>query len=278
MKISNSNIKTPPTKSYEEIISPYDNIQLKLQNIKEIFNLPSLYSRYWLSFTSYSNPRLNSYSNNSNSNSQNSHSNNSNNSNLQSDNLNNFNNFNKSKNFRIMQFNLLAEGLSSLPSNIPPFNQTNGFEPELSDCGGFDIDENANIIFNFHECRKWRLIEEILRYSPDVLSVEECDRFDDFFFPILQHFGYDVRLRFDYFLFFLDLFLFISCNILIFSYFHILINREYFDQKKDHQVVILVIIVMVLHFFGKLICLKGFHSNFQRVHPLILLVHLFLYY
>jgi hypothetical protein len=95
-----------------------------------------------------------------------------------------------SNTFRVMQFNLLAEGLSSSPELKSPLPF-----PELKekdgDYGGFDLDENRHLIFDF-KIRQWRLMEEILRYLPDVLAVEECDRFDDFFFPVLQHLGYSV--------------------------------------------------------------------------------------
>lgn len=93
--------------------------------------------------------------------------------------------------FRVMQFNLLAEGLSSSVHAIPPFPE---YQELDGNYGGFDVDGNDDkeIIFDYTNCRRWRLLEEILRYSPDVLAVEECDHFDDFFYPILQSIGYSV--------------------------------------------------------------------------------------
>ena len=41
--------------------------------------------------------------------------------------------------------------------------------------------------------RKWRLLEEILspdRIQPDILTVQECDHFTDFFEPALESYGY----------------------------------------------------------------------------------------
>lgn len=95
--------------------------------------------------------------------------------------------------FRVMQFNILAEGLSALPDVKPPFEDNiDGSPIKPSSCGGFDggDSEEANVIFNFHGFRKWRLVEEILRVEPDILAVEEIDHFSDFFQPILGAFGY----------------------------------------------------------------------------------------
>lgn len=47
-------------------------------------------------------------------------------------------------------------------------------------------------MFDFHEYRKWRLLEEIMRVDPDVLALEEVDHFADFFEPLLACLGYKV--------------------------------------------------------------------------------------
>jgi hypothetical protein len=103
--------------------------------------------------------------------------------------------------FRVMQFNLLAEGLSAHPDAPPPFQQdTRGNPITASTCGGFDHDHDPDnsslshslLIFDFHDYRKWRLLEEILLVDPDVLAVEEIDHFADFFEPVLASYGYKV--------------------------------------------------------------------------------------
>lgn len=94
---------------------------------------------------------------------------------------------------RVMQFNLLAEGLSAHPSNIPPFPtcpEGNPISP--SECGGFDITADSPTIFDFERYRKWRLLEEITRVEPDLLAVEECDHFADFLEPAMTSLGYEV--------------------------------------------------------------------------------------
>lgn len=141
-------------------ISPSQQIlttlQLIFQGIQLKYHLPSLYSRSFESF----------YSNNSSTTP-----------------------LFKENSFRIMQFNLLAEGLSCPPGAMPPFPES---QEKDGNYGGFDTNEYKDIIFDYSNCRKWRLLEEILRYSPDILAVEECDHFDDFFYPILQSIGYSV--------------------------------------------------------------------------------------
>ena len=67
--------------------------------------------------------------------------------------------------FTIMQFNTLAEGLSSGPEAPTPFAGEKG-----GNYGGFDAVDR--------ECLDWsrrrlRLVEEVLRYKPDILALEE---------------------------------------------------------------------------------------------------------
>lgn len=72
-----------------------------------------------------------------------------------------------------MQFNLLAEGLSSKPAY-----------------GGFDQILDPEICLNF-ETRRWRLLEEIMRMGPDLLAIEEVDHYASFFEPVLAKLGYE---------------------------------------------------------------------------------------
>eukprot|EP00923_Selenidium_pygospionis_P060965 GHVN01107089.1.p1 GENE.GHVN01107089.1~~GHVN01107089.1.p1 ORF type:complete len:388 (+),score=53.21 GHVN01107089.1:178-1341(+) len=87
---------------------------------------------------------------------------------------------------RVMQFNMLAEGLSSSPAKVPPFENPTS----VNDFGGFDQLPNPEVALDF-EVRRFRLLEEILRFLPDVVALEECDHFHQFFFPALQLYGYD---------------------------------------------------------------------------------------
>jgi len=73
---------------------------------------------------------------------------------------------------RILQFNILARGLSSPPNN-----------------GGFILSPVASL--HFEHYRKYRLLEEILRFHPDIVTLEELDQYDDFFQPLMNKFGYD---------------------------------------------------------------------------------------
>jgi mRNA deadenylase 3'-5' endonuclease subunit Ccr4 len=72
---------------------------------------------------------------------------------------------------RFLQFNVLARGLSS-----PPVN------------GGFVLSPVDSL--HFKNYRRYRLLEEILRFSPDVVTLEELDHYDDFFQPLMSKFGY----------------------------------------------------------------------------------------
>ena len=59
--------------------------------------------------------------------------------------------------FSILQFNLLAEGLSSGPNVQAPFEfkKASGF-------GGFDAVQHPEVCMDW-DLRKWRLVEEMLR-------------------------------------------------------------------------------------------------------------------
>ena len=73
---------------------------------------------------------------------------------------------------RILQFNILADGLSGL----------------RDDFGAFSRVTRHDIIW---ENRRDRLLDEIIQYDPDVITLQECDHYYDFFLPKLAHFGYD---------------------------------------------------------------------------------------
>ncbi len=85
--------------------------------------------------------------------------------------------------FSVMQFNLLAEGLSSPPHVTPPIKVK---DQQTSAYGGFSSVPNADVVFDWAQ-RKLRLVQEVLRYLPDLLCVEECDHFGDFLQPALRN-------------------------------------------------------------------------------------------
>lgn len=87
----------------------------------------------------------------------------------------------------VMQFNLLAEGLSAPPSDIksPPFPPTRD-----SSYGGFDKLPHPEVILDW-ELRKWRLLEAIFDVRPDILAIQECDHYTDFFSRALSIVGYE---------------------------------------------------------------------------------------
>ena len=75
-------------------------------------------------------------------------------------------------NFRILQFNMLADGLSGL----------------RADLGAFSRAKEEDVQW---ETRKIKLLREILQYDPDVITLQECDHYYDFFLPALSVQGYD---------------------------------------------------------------------------------------
>lgn len=87
--------------------------------------------------------------------------------------------------FVAMQFNMLAEGLSASPDIKPPFQSS-----KPSSWGGLDSVRSREVCLSW-KLRRWRLLEEILRHDPDVLSLEELDHFSDFFEPALKAAGYE---------------------------------------------------------------------------------------
>ncbi len=115
--------------------------------------------------------------------------------------------------FKILQFNALAEGLSSGPNIEPPFPKS--FDGKLNDdgernpfFGGFTDVPHPEICLDF-KLRRWRILEVLLgvqfeknekndtdKHLPheghfDIIAIQEIDRYHGFFQPILNMFGYD---------------------------------------------------------------------------------------
>lgn len=114
------------------------------------------------------------------------------------------NNMFKSKgthNFKILQFNILAQGLSSGPHIVPPFPVT---EVDTKGCfGGFSGIPKPEVSLDWN-LRKWRLLEEIAGGSrtimngeiiPDLVALEECDNFENFFHPALGLYGFEAAFN-----------------------------------------------------------------------------------
>ncbi len=82
-------------------------------------------------------------------------------------------NFN-SENIRVLQFNILADGLAGLRSDKGKFSR---------------LSENCDEIY--WKYRRGNLLKEITQYDPDVITMQENDHFYDFFLPTLTARGYD---------------------------------------------------------------------------------------
>ena len=74
--------------------------------------------------------------------------------------------------FRIIQFNMLADGLSGL----------------RDDLGAFSRAKEQDVCW---ESRKVKILFELLQYDPDAITLQECDHYYDFFLPALSAKGYD---------------------------------------------------------------------------------------
>lgn len=72
---------------------------------------------------------------------------------------------------RIQQFNALADGLSALQSNLGMFSR-------------------ANKDFLDWSVRKNQLLRELTHYDADIITLQECDHYYDFFLPELSQRGY----------------------------------------------------------------------------------------
>jgi mRNA deadenylase 3'-5' endonuclease subunit Ccr4 len=116
--------------------------------------------------------------------------------------------------FSVLQFNVLAEGLSSGPDVKTPFpsekkNDDSGEDSLKNNYGGFSQIGHPDVCLDF-SLRRWRLLEVILGLSSiepfekgqdtssnhyegmfDILAMEEMDRFRGFFAPLLRLFGYE---------------------------------------------------------------------------------------
>ena len=84
---------------------------------------------------------------------------------------------------KLMQFNMLAEGLSARPSDTPPFAAV-----KQAESGGFT---NVPQDVLDYSKRRFFVLEKIFEVCPDVLALEECDHFHDFFLPALRLVGYN---------------------------------------------------------------------------------------
>lgn len=94
------------------------------------------------------------------------------------------------RSFTVAQFNTLAEGLSSGPNSEPPFQRTAiGRKKKLTNCFGSFITDEPEVCLDFN-FRRWRLLEEILNADADIIALEEVDRYDGFFAPMIEKFGY----------------------------------------------------------------------------------------
>jgi nocturnin len=74
-------------------------------------------------------------------------------------------------NLRVLQFNTLADGLSALRPNLGYFSRV-----------GREVLDWDN--------RKEQLLQEIIQYDPDIITLQEVDHYYDFFFPQLSQRGY----------------------------------------------------------------------------------------
>ena len=72
--------------------------------------------------------------------------------------------------FRILQYNVLADGLFGLQSDIGSFSRVS---PKIA----------------HWDYRKELLLQEILQFDPDIITLQECDHYDDFFQPELLRRG-----------------------------------------------------------------------------------------
>jgi mRNA deadenylase 3'-5' endonuclease subunit Ccr4 len=72
---------------------------------------------------------------------------------------------------RVLQYNILADGLSGL----------------REDMGGFSRAKREDLEWGR---RKGLILQEILRHEPDVITLQECDHYQDYFLPELSAAGY----------------------------------------------------------------------------------------
>jgi len=75
-------------------------------------------------------------------------------------------------NLRVLQFNILADGLFGLRDDLGAFSRTQKEDVSWSR-------------------RKIQLLHEITQYNPDIITLQECDHYYDTFLPELAAKGYD---------------------------------------------------------------------------------------
>jgi len=94
--------------------------------------------------------------------------------------------------FTVLQFNVLAEGLSFGPNARSPFTPTQRLQEfkAKNTYGGFTSVKHPEVCFNY-QLRRWRLLQAILDVDADIIGLEEVDRFHGFFLPMLKKFGYE---------------------------------------------------------------------------------------
>ena len=103
--------------------------------------------------------------------------------------------------FSVLQFNALAEGLSSGPLVQRPFllkqqgdQQGSNVTVDKSVYGGFTAIPNPSVALDF-SLRRWRILEVVLGSNCDsnysLIALQEIDRYQGFFLPILRLFGYE---------------------------------------------------------------------------------------
>lgn len=80
-------------------------------------------------------------------------------------------NVKKVQSLRVMQFNILADGLAGLRPDLGAFSRAKHHFMAWSD-------------------RKGRLLQEIVQYNADIVTLQECDHFYDFFLPEMEKRGY----------------------------------------------------------------------------------------
>ena len=73
---------------------------------------------------------------------------------------------------RVLQFNMLADGLSGLRQDLGAFSRVTADD--------MNWDKRGKL-----------LLHEILQYDPDIITLQECDHYYDCFLPELNARGYD---------------------------------------------------------------------------------------
>ena len=97
---------------------------------------------------------------------------------------------NQSCSLKVLQFNTLAQGLSSGPSLPTPFKKSKDENSLKSIYGGFTDIPNPEIALDF-DLRRWRLMEVLLEDDFDLIALEEVDRFHGFFEPLMNIIGHE---------------------------------------------------------------------------------------